>query len=67
MSCPICKHEHTTVDFATRRPDHIRRRRLCPKCGHRWHTCEYTEEQLEEQIRLAEQAKAYAAAVLDRG
>ena len=50
MNCPHCQHAHTSV--VDTRPDagHIRRRRVCERCGHRFTTREFTDSQLTEYV-----------------
>ena len=44
MKCPHCQSlQHRVIDSRPRK-DHIRRRRECLDCGHRWTTRELEEE-----------------------
>ena len=50
MNCPHCQHPDSLV--VDTRPDagHIRRRRVCERCGHRFTTRGFTDGQLTEYV-----------------
>jgi transcriptional regulator NrdR family protein len=57
MNCPICSHPvHYVVRTEASAID-IRRRRRCDRCGHRWHTTERVEGELELELTRLERVR----------
>lgn len=48
MNCPRCNHPDSRVVDTRGDAGHIRRRRVCERCGHRFTTREFTDSQLAE-------------------
>ena len=48
MNCPHCHHPDSRVVYTRADAGHIRRRRVCERCGHRFTTREFTDSQLAE-------------------
>ena len=57
MNCPICSHPGHYVVRTERSPTAIRRRRRCDRCGHRWHTTERIEAELERELTRLERVR----------
>jgi transcriptional regulator NrdR family protein len=57
MNCPICSHPDHCVVRTEATPTSIRRRRRCERCGHRWHTTELVQGELDRELARLERVR----------
>lgn len=51
MKCIYCGHEKAKVIDSRKKEGYLHRRRECEKCGNRYSTSEYPNQDLEEMLR----------------
>jgi len=57
MNCPNCKGPSSAVLSTRRQGAHLRRRRECFDCFHRWSTVEIDVDQFQHLLDIAEKNK----------
>lgn len=53
MDCPLCGHHENQVYDTRTVSDHVRRRRKCLRCDHRWTSVELPTDKKDKRLETA--------------